>query len=556
MPFSLDDLTDKQSTKTVSDLITGGPKPIDKSAADMQQQDRPVGFQNLKALFGGPPPNYPTELPSANPQLAAGIGAGMTNVAQGVGQRFGMVSPQDVAEKRRLDAPLMSTGYGKFGNLVGEAAPYMAGGALMPAAGGILGSVLQGGAQGAVQGALAPTAPNESVGTNAIIGGVSGGVLGGAAGVLGKLVSPNTVPSPQRADALKRAKDLGMEIPIGQQTGNDALKGVDEALKTLPATSGRMAGMAEKNQGIINQTIAKGIGQPGADALTPEVMAKARMDLNNKFQQLSKGAVLDTSTPDFAKALTDVKAELSKLDPDVAKQVLNQIKPKLAMLEKWQQQGSVPGEIYQANRRFLSDAAFADQGGPTGRIYKQLIAAMDSAAPNTPEWSATRTAWSLLKSLGERNNVVTPLGDVKGPALGSVLKSKNPTAYMENNMGPAGDVARVADTFKTDVPNSGTAQRNFWINAITNPLSMGGAGAATGGALGYYTGGQEGAEAGALGGLTAGVLGPKAIQGVLYNPSVQKYILSGGMGPGVAAALKRSLPPAGVAGILAGSRSR
>lgn len=144
----------------------------------------------------------PTDGMSTLDRFAAGAGKGMTDLVRGAGQRIGdlvdAVSPtaptlsslvtgknpasaaarmglptsDDVAETRRLDAPLMATTAGHVGNITGQVAatlPVM----LIPGANTFAGAALAGGAQGVLQ----PTTADESVLKNAAIG-TGAGILG------------------------------------------------------------------------------------------------------------------------------------------------------------------------------------------------------------------------------------------------------------------------------------------------------------------------------------------------------------------------------------------
>src|SRR5689334_8330660 len=108
MPLSLEDLFGPRKKVPLQNTSDNW------AASELKQQDRDI--RNLKPQ---------DSLSAVDPQLGAGIGSGLTEVAQGVGQRMGLVTPEQVAQKRATDAALMSTGMGKIGNLIGSAAPFM-----------------------------------------------------------------------------------------------------------------------------------------------------------------------------------------------------------------------------------------------------------------------------------------------------------------------------------------------------------------------------------------------------------------------------------------------
>lgn len=61
----------------------------------------------------------PTNNMSAPELLAAGAGASVARTGRGIGQLVGLASEQDEADARRLEAPLMESGYGFSGSVLG-----------------------------------------------------------------------------------------------------------------------------------------------------------------------------------------------------------------------------------------------------------------------------------------------------------------------------------------------------------------------------------------------------------------------------------------------------
>lgn len=106
-------------------------------------------------------------------RFAAGVGKAGYDLARGAGQWLpGLVSRQDVADSRKLDAPLMATTAGKVGNVAGNVAA-LAPAALVPGANTILG----GAAIGALTGALEPSTSTGETVKNLAAGGVGGAAV-------------------------------------------------------------------------------------------------------------------------------------------------------------------------------------------------------------------------------------------------------------------------------------------------------------------------------------------------------------------------------------------
>lgn len=116
----------------------------------------------------------PTEGMSGLDKFRAGLGKAMVDTARGIGQMVpGLVSREDVADSRRRDAPLMNTGAGIAGNVVGNVAPMVAAAPFLPAVASISG----GAALGAVNGLLQPSTSTGETAGNALLGAVAGGAV-------------------------------------------------------------------------------------------------------------------------------------------------------------------------------------------------------------------------------------------------------------------------------------------------------------------------------------------------------------------------------------------
>lgn len=210
----------------------------------------------------------PTLGMSTSQRVLAGIGKAFVDTGRGVGQMMGLVSDEDIAEARRLDAPLMNTTAGKVGNFagnVGVAAPAM----FVPGANTVAGAALVGGLQGLVQ----PTVGDESRLKNAAIGGAAGAggvvaaraVMGGVQGaralgepftkagrdrVAGRVLErfatdPNSI---MRASGARSA--TGAQPTLAEATRDEGLAKLQDLMLNAsdPQITGRVAArMADNN---------------------------------------------------------------------------------------------------------------------------------------------------------------------------------------------------------------------------------------------------------------------------------------------------------------------
>lgn len=182
----------------------------------------------------------PTEGMSTTDKVLAGIGKGMTDIAQGVGQAFGLVSREDVAEKRALDAALMNTGAGKTGNFIGNAA-VMLPAALIPGANTIVGGTLIGGASGFLQ----PSTSTSETMSNTLLGGVAGGAVPTL--IRGAQVTKSLL-DPFRASG--RDQIVGNALVRAAGNGSDdAIRNLSTARSSIPGLQPTAAEVA-RNPGI------------------------------------------------------------------------------------------------------------------------------------------------------------------------------------------------------------------------------------------------------------------------------------------------------------------
>lgn len=99
------------------------------------------------------------KLPASTADQLAGMGKAFHDIGQGIGQKVGLTSAQDVHDTRDTDKQLMASGNGRFGNIAGNLAAF-APAAMIPGAQGVAATALTGGMLGAMQ-------PNEGMGEQA-----------------------------------------------------------------------------------------------------------------------------------------------------------------------------------------------------------------------------------------------------------------------------------------------------------------------------------------------------------------------------------------------------
>ena len=213
----------------------------------------------------------PTEGMSTTEKVLAGIGSGMTGVAQSIGNMVGLVEDETIAERKSRDKPLSDTGAGTAGQILGEVASLAPLGAIgLPAKAGKgaglltkaltkapssgLGKTAQAAAQGAAAGSILAD-PNERVG-GAATGAVVGSVLNRAMAGLSRLGKTGMVKKKQSAKDLENLieKTTGKKpfIPLTQaaDTGADALsargKATADVISLLPSARAKFQSQADE----------------------------------------------------------------------------------------------------------------------------------------------------------------------------------------------------------------------------------------------------------------------------------------------------------------------
>jgi hypothetical protein len=250
------------------DLATARPTPAGPTAAARIEADAITqGARNFANDIG------PFE------RAVAGYGTAGADLARGLGQRLGLVSQDEVAERRRLDAPLMATTAGKVGNIAGNLAP-MGATALLPGANTLLG----GAAIGAVTGLIAPSTSTHETVTNTLLG-AGGGAVVPAAGMVYRTARAAAEPFYEAGRnaivgrALNRA--AGQDAPaVAQRLQEAAAPFVGPSQGPVARTT-----MGELVPGSV-PTVGQAAGNPGIAALERAATASNPEVTNAVSQQM------------------------------------------------------------------------------------------------------------------------------------------------------------------------------------------------------------------------------------------------------------------------------
>lgn len=483
--------------------------------------------------------NFANEIPVGQ-QIFAGFHKAVRDVGRGAGQMAGVLSQADIDEAKQTDAPLMRTGGGIAGNILGNAAVY-APMAAIPGMNTYKGAALM----GEIGGALMPVATGESRLENTLLGGASG-MAGQAVGnAVGRVISPVSSRLTPEAEALAReAERRGIPLTAGQRTGSKPLQIAESVLENLPLTSGSQLARKQAQREAFNKAVGGTFGSTDS-AITPDVVGTAKSRIGQQFTDLASRNTLnadDALISALAKAESRANRELT---PDVARIVNNKIEDIFARIQPGD---TMPGTAYRALDselgRQVRNSANGDVRNAIGELRSALRNAMDSSISPADQaaWNTARRQYANLMTVAPEA-AKSPTGDISGRTLLSAALRGNRNAKFG---GPSdiADLGRIGKQFIADqVQDSGSAQRLAMQSLLT-----GGGGAGVGAAGAYATGNNpmEGALYGAGVGA-AGLVSPRVIQALMNSKAGQAYLKNQVMTPGARKALAASLQTGAIA---------
>lgn len=472
-------------------------------------------------------------------RAAAGSGSYMTDMALGAKQLVSPNSPelsQQFREKKALDRPLEQTTAGAIGK---------AGTAMIPAA---LTAAIPGmntytgaAATGAAMGLLSPTEDGamgklRNAGVDAVAGLAGQGMANGIGRVM-KPVQTSLNPEQQRLAAL--ALKEGIPLDAAAQTGSKPLQTINSVMANLPLTAGAEGAKQEGVKNAFNQAVLKRSGIDGISA-TPDVLGAQKKALGAVFEDVASRNAIDFNKGAITTKLADISKEAERRLAQPGP-IVNTVDDILADAAKT---GSMPGLKYQGWRSTLNSMAGNDtQGKLAGDIKRALNEAFDAqvSGADGEAWKTASRQYANLKTIskamgGAGNDAVS--GNIPPAQLAAALRNSVSTEGKALGYGDLNDLTRIGQLFVRDqVPNSGTAQRQFYQSLLTG----GGLG---GGAM------MMGADpATALGVGAASLAGPKLAQALLSSKPVQGYLANGVTNTNalaLAEALKRTAPAAAI----------
>lgn len=329
---------------------------------------------------------------------------------------------------------------------------------------------------------------------------------------LGRLLSD---PSPQAAELANQALDAGIPLKTSQVSPSKVAKLVDSVSGQVPF-SGAQA-FQDTQQQAFNRAVGRTIGVD-ASHITADVFAKARRAISDEFQRLTANNHL-ALTPELVGKLRAVASDTAATYGDDVQRPINTY---IDRLLNQSQNGIVPGRVYQSVDSAIGKRmrAGGEASIPLGDLREALRDAMDQSIKPKDQaaWARARQQWRDMKTiepLVAKDNVEGNISPAQ--LLGRVAADNAGKAAMATGRrGDLGDLAAIGQRFlKQQIPDSGTAQRNFAGRALGSIGSLGGGVAA-------------GSLFGPLGGLMAvggTVGGARGIQSALQSEAALNAML-------------------------------
>jgi hypothetical protein len=375
---------DTAGAKQLADFIRSQSGPSVRSYDLVNGQPVPTGSavaKEAESPIARPDPNSSSpvgsEISAMLQNAASGAGKAFVDLGRGAGQYLGLVSRQDVQDSRLRDAPLMATGAGRVGNIVGNIAattPALA----IPGANTVAGAGLIGAATGALQ-------PSTSTGET-----LRNTALGGALGAGGQ------------ATANFIAKRAGQAIAERAQTAADLTSANSERDAVLQA--GRKEGYVIPPTEVNPSATATALESVSGKAATKQAAQAQNQVVTNRL--VAQDLKLPANAPITPQALAGVRQQ--------AGQVYSQVK----------QAGQITADsAYQADLAAITNASKNVQSGfpgavtPAGDKVEALVQSLDQ--PNFSAAQALEYTKRLRQQASSNFTVAARSGDPEARALAS-----------------------------------------------------------------------------------------------------------------------------------------
>lgn len=503
------------------DSTPGGIVPTGSAAAKAYQTPIATPDQNSNSPVD-------SEISSMVSNALSGAGKAFVDLGRGAGQYLGLVSRQDVQNSRERDAPLMATGSGKVGNIVGNiaaTAPALA----IPGANTVAGAGLIGAATGALQPSVSTgeTLRNTALGGALGAGGqaVGNAVAAGANRLLQSRAATAAVQesaNTERDAVLQAGRQAGYVVPPTEV--NPSLTAT--ALESVSGKAATKQAAQAQNQTVTNRLVAQDLGLPAGMPITQQALAGVRQQAGQVYNQVKQAGQItaDANFKADIAAITNASKNVQSGFPGAATPAGDQIETLVKSLD---QPSFSAAQALEYTKRLRQQASSnftvaARSGSPEARELAQAqIKGADALEEQIGRHLQANGQPDLLQQFQDARTTIAKSyqaqaalkgGNVSATRLAQQLQKGKP---MSDGFGL---VARFADHFgdATKLPKGG-------VGVSKLAATVGGGGALTA----AFTGNLP-----LAGALAAGTAAPYAVRQGLLSSVGQRALATPSYAPG------------------------
>ena len=263
----------------------------------------------------------------------------------------------------------------------------------------------------------------------------------------------------------------GFRLFPGQASGSNVAVDVAE---TIPQFADIFSPITNTNGRLMGEKVARSVGlEPGA--MGRDILSEGRTTVGRMFDNV------------------DAAIQPQKLPDNLATQLddaLNKTERELFDLKGSEQTGSDIMELrsklnseLSAERKLAAEGKRARQLETTLENFDDIIAkGLDDPAMEA-KWAEARQRWRMVLALDKPGVIDSATGDISLKRLTGAMEKQFPNEF-KRKLIPGSDklpadmvdlmeFTRVARSYASNLPNSGTATRNLFVKAATNPVVYG-----------------------------------------------------------------------------------
>lgn len=295
-------------------------------------------------------------------------------------------------------------------------------------------------------------------------------------------IAPNSAPRQRVVDAAKQA---GIKLTPGQETGSRPLQYLESVFADLPLTSGPQQRIFDEQRKVLNRQAMATTGIDADDA-SPETLDKAYKVLGEQFEKLADRSNIRID-PKFFDDVESIAANYSRRLPTDIKPVFKSYVDDIMEIKKFTNQNpEIDGQTYRRIGTDLRKAARATKDSELETALTGLVNSLDdlmtrNVAPEIAAgWREARNQYRNLKTIDKAMQAGTQAertaGDIPLAGLRSAVRAADPNTYSRGGRGDntLNQLTRIGDMLGASrPPNSGTPMRNFIQTVLTYGPSVG-----------------------------------------------------------------------------------